>query len=308
MSRRWIVLLAVAISLGMGSPFVWAATLKVNCDRHQTISSALQVITASNPQGPNTIQVSGSCKENVLVQSLDRVTLITNNGASISDGSGGTMSVVLVRDSRSITVQGLRIEGGAGGLICSLGSVCYVNNNTIQSSSGNGITVNYGSTAVLSGNLIQNNAAVGLQINFDSRAISVGDSFQGNPGAAVRVLASYFFCNGSMIQNNGSNDNPAGIVGLEGARLRFGGCTISNNLGDGVLLVNAAEGRFTPGNVITGNAGSGVSLRDLAFADFNTNNITGNLSDTDVLCAPQYSATRGATTDIGGGTTNCVEP
>jgi len=50
-------------------------------------------------------------------------------------------------------------------------------------------------------------------------------------------------------------------------------------------------------------------VRDLSFAFFSSgNSITGNLGGTDVLCSPQFSATRGALTNIGGGTTNCVEP
>jgi hypothetical protein len=57
-----------------------------------------------------------------------------------------------------------------------------------------------------------------------------------------------------------------------------------------------------------GNGSNGVVVRDLSFAKFSTSNVTGNLSGTDVNCKPQFPATRGALTDIGGGTTNCVEP
>jgi hypothetical protein len=35
--------------------------------------------------------------------------------------------------------------------------------------------------------------------------------------------------------------------------------------------------------------------------------ITGNHGAFDVVCQPQFSATRGARVNIGGGTTNCVE-
>ena len=59
---------------------------------------------------------------------------------------------------------------------------------------------------------------------------------------------------------------------------------------------------------VTGNGDSGVVVRDLSFAGFSASNVTGNLSGTDVICQPQFPATRGALTDIGGGTTNCVEP
>jgi hypothetical protein len=63
------------------------------------------------------------------------------------------------------------------------------------------------------------------------------------------------------------------------------------------------------GNVVTGNGGNGVFLRDLSFGFMGVGGatITGN-GDLDVNCAAQFPATRGALTDIGGGTTNCVEP
>ncbi len=86
--------------------------------------------------------------------------------------------------------------------------------------------------------------------------------------------------------------------------------TISDNNGDGVWLEAGSTASFEQsitGNVITGNGGNGVSVNDLSFAGFSgTNNVSGNLTQPDVACFPQYSATRGAGTV--GGTTNCTEP
>ena len=48
-----------------------------------------------------------------MVQSMDRLTLITNNGASITDRSNGTLAVVDIEDSHSVTLQGFTINGGA---------------------------------------------------------------------------------------------------------------------------------------------------------------------------------------------------
>jgi hypothetical protein len=61
--------------------------------------------------------------------------------------------------------------------------------------------------------------------------------------------------------------------------------------------------------VITGNGAPGAGIEDLSFADFAPGNvITGNASPFDVACLPQFSATRGALTNVGGGSTNCTEP
>jgi hypothetical protein len=60
------------------------------------------------------------------------------------------------------------------------------------------------------------------------------------------------------------------------------------------------------GPTITGNAGNGVHLEDGSFAGFVAASITGNLSGTDVDCAPQFPITRFV--ERTGGITNCVEP
>ena len=69
------------------------------------------------------------------------------------------------------------------------------------------------------------------------------------------------------------------------------------------------EGKLeADGNTITGNRQYGLCLFDLSFANFDAgNNITGNNQRggaLDVACFTQYTATRGALTNIGGGTTN----
>jgi hypothetical protein len=75
-----------------------------------TISSAVKRL---NPEGPNTVMVSGSCQENVVIQGFDRLTLIANSGASINDASGGSAIVVDIADSQRITIQGFTINGTA---------------------------------------------------------------------------------------------------------------------------------------------------------------------------------------------------
>ena len=81
------------------------------------------------------------------------------------------------------------------------------------------------------------------------------------------------------------------------------------------VLDAGSEVRFlvdTTGTLITRNGGNGVMINDLSFASFEGpgNNISGNTTQPDVVCNPQFSAERRAlpTSNIGGGTTNCTEP
>src|SRR5258708_7408106 len=66
-----------------------------------------------------------------------------------------------------------------------------------------------------------------------------------------------------------------------------------------------------PAVPITNNRGEVFVIKALPFATSQKGVPTGvksNRGGTDVLGSPQSPATRGALTNIGGGTTNCVEP
>jgi hypothetical protein len=289
-----------------------AANLRVNCGGRSeealpTINSAVRLL---DPGALNTVTVSGSCHENILIQGFDRLTLITTTGATINDASGGQSPVVNIVDSRRVNLQGFTIRGGADGVLCNVASVCSLTGNTVEGATGQeGVGAFAGSRVFLYGNTIQNNGQRALTVANDSRVGSEYDTFKGNGDIGVFAISgSSFITIGSIIQNNGSD----GIVVTDHSTARLISVTISGNAGNGVTLENAGEARFesVAGAVtVTANGGSGVSLRDLSFGFFFAGtSITGNLGGTDVVCAPQFSATRGALTNVGGGKTNCVEP
>ena len=276
-----------------------ASNLTVNCAKKETISKALKLLISTNPQGPNRITVSGDCNENLAIQGMDRLTLITAKGASITDGSGGSSTVIDIEDSHSITVQGFTVNGGNGGVNCGSASVCYLTGNTIQDGAGNGLFISGGSNAFLESNVIQNNGGRGSIVIGRSQLSSSNDVFQGNAEQGVDVGS------GSHFQTSNSNflNNAIGIrVGTGTAQLGAG--MISGNVSDGVRLLGNASVAFV-GPTITGNGGVGVHLEDGSFAGFVAANVTDNLSGLDVECAPQFPITRFV--ERTGGVTNCVE-
>jgi hypothetical protein len=137
--------------------------------------------------------------------------------------------------------------------------------------------------------LIQNNAFNGVLAQFDS----------------------YFETDSSDVIQNNSAD---GVSLLLNSSLRIIGAKITGNAGNGVRVDQNSAARigFVAGsspNVITGNGGNGVYVADLSFVRFTPeNNITSNVTQPDVACHQQFSATRGALVNIGGGITNCAEP
>jgi parallel beta helix pectate lyase-like protein len=271
----------------------------VNCDKHESISEVLRLLAKTNPQGPNTITVSGSCKGNFVIKSMDRLTLITSNGASITDRSNGSLAVVDVEDSRSVTLQGFTINGGAAGASCGTASICYLTGNTIQAA---GVSVNSGSRAFLESNVIRNRGGRGSTVIGNSLMFSSNDVFQDNGNQGVAVIGgSHFEASNSTFLNN-----DVGVEGFLNSTIRLNGGTISGSVGDGVILLGGAQASFGGGMTITANGGSGIHLEDGSFAVFLGSTVTGNLSGTDVECAPQFPITRFVAGT--GGITNCREP
>ena len=284
--------------MGAASQYAQAANLNVNCDKHEDIGKALRVLASANPHGPNMINVSGVCRGNFVIQRMDRLTLITKNGASLTDRSGGTLPVVDIEDSEKVTLQGFIINGADGGIgiLCNAASLCYLTGNTIQGPGHFGVNVVKGSRAFLESNVIQNWGR-GAFIDSGAQVFSSNDVFQSNGGSALVVLnGAYFESLNSRFDNNG--------VGIDaGGTLTLNGGTISGNSSDGIRLLSGKAAFVGP--TITGNGGVGVHLEDGAFAGFLAASITGNVG-LDVDCEPQFPITRFI--DRTGAITNCVEP
>src|SRR5271169_5653703 len=93
---RYVFASIVLLSVGSVAQ---ALTLSVNCGSKEALTSigaALKALQRFEFGGPATINVSGACHENVVIQSIDRLTLNAAPGASISDQSGGNLSTVTI--------------------------------------------------------------------------------------------------------------------------------------------------------------------------------------------------------------------
>ena len=152
--------LFLLMAIGVAGQHALAATYNVNCDKHEHIGKVLRVLANADPHGPNTINVTGVCRGNFVIQGMDRLRLMTKNGASLTDRSGGTLPVVDIEDSQRVTLQGFTINGGAQGVLCNTASLCYLTGNTIQGPGRFGINVIEGSRAFLESNVIEGWGAV----------------------------------------------------------------------------------------------------------------------------------------------------
>lgn len=311
MSRLKVVLsLSLPLVLLMSASTVRAATLYVNCSGKvglTSIGAALKALQYSEGHGSSTINVSGACHENLVIQSLDRLTLNAINGASVSDASGGSLDVILIQDSRDVSVNGFTIYAGSGananGVDCSEYSLCRLSGNVIQGAGNGGVAVFGVSNATLDGDTLQNNGSAGLLVRTGSTVRSGG---QGRPITARNNsqginLARDTIAAIAVVITNNSN---VGALAQFNSTMDLTG-SISGNGSAGVLIREASVARL--GATISGNVGPGVLIQDLSMVTFTGGTVTGNNSEgTDVVCNPQYSATRGVADT--GAKTNCVEP
>jgi hypothetical protein len=273
----------------------------------QTLGNFLAHLT---PSSPHTIRVLGTCHENITVTGFNRLTLLAAPGASINDASGGVQAGVTVLGASTFDFEGFTVNGGGGQgvLICAEYSTCTFAGNIFQGSPGDGVGI-VRSNAIFTGDVMQNNAARGLAVVNSASALLVQVTLQGNGAAGAVISGSNFTAVSTTAQNNGGQ----GLRVSRHATVRLFDCLITGNGGSGIFADASSEVDVsfpsTTGTIITNNGGFGVRLGDLSFASFaQGNSVTGNHAGTDVVCQPQFSATRGALTNINGGTTNCVEP
>jgi len=309
------VSLCLPVVLIVAASTVRATTLSVNCAAKEglhSIGAALKVLQNGEGHEPSTVNVSGVCHENVVIRSLDRLTLNATNGASVSDASGGKQDVIAVYDSRDVAINGFAINAGsdgvsgANGISCNDWSACRLALNVIQGAgSGAGFAVYQASEATVDGDTFQNNG-VGLIANSGTKVRAGGQArpiTSRNNGRGLQLTRLSF----AFILANLNNNTELGVRLAFHSTLDLISGSISQNGSAGAYVAEGSAARFTS-TTINANAGPGVLVQDLSMVTFNGATVTGNGGGTDVVCNQQFSATRGALSDIGGGTTNCVEP
>jgi len=263
------------------------------------------------PSSSHTIRVSGTCHENITITGFNRLTLLAAPGASINDASGGVNSAVTVLGASTFDFEGFTVNGGGpqGALICAEYSTCTFAGNVFQGSPGDGVGI-VRSNAIFVGDVMQNNAFRGLAVVNSASALLQGVTLQGNSAAGAAVVSG---SNLTAVSSTSQNNGGQGLFASAHATVRLFDCLITGNGLSGIRAEAASEVSLAPasttGTIITNNGVFGVNLLDLSFGGVGPgNNLTGNLAGLDVQCVPQFSATRGALTNINGGITNCVEP
>lgn len=276
-----------------------AATVSVNCNlashRNGMIGKVLQTL---NPQVPNTVNITGKCKENVTIYQFDRLSLVAAPSAVIEDASGGQQDVILIWDSGRVSIQGFTISGGSNGISCGEGSFCTLRGNTIEGGVSAGVVINH-SQGDLSDDIVQD-TGFGLDIEY-STVYASGLTLRQNSQAGIYSQGMVMNANNlNILDNAGEGIN----VGMN-SNVFLMDSTVSNNAGDGIGVFGHSYA-FLMHVTDTNNGVSGVAIGDLSLADFySSGTFVGN--QTDIGCWGQYSAA-GTILAVTYGTTNCPVP
>ena len=214
-----------------------ATTHTVDCNAGEKIQDKLALVKPGD-----TIQVSGTCSENVSVLSeVVRVTL---------DGQGKTViqapakgDGIIIR-GREITVKGFTITGGRDGIHLSgvaAGASANIVGNTIRKTGRHGIHLDHSSVGRIAGNMIEDVHAIGIDVA---------------EGSVVRIgyLLRPLGPGPNTIRNAGEH----GILVARGSSARIVGNTIENNKGSGVVVTRNSQADIF-GNSISGNGGNGIT-------------------------------------------------
>ena len=288
-SARTSILLGALCLASISSPAL-AETKKRTCGSNpgHTLQHFLNEL---NPG--DTLVVSGTCNENVVLGEGARNLTIQGAGGATINGSGNPSAPAVQIRGRGITIKGFTIIGGRHGVQIQRSGSATIDTNTIRNASGHGVLVNDNSFARIVDNTIEHNAQNGIcvcehasaEIGFrgDFATQASPNVVRSNGGFGIHVSdASY----AEIESNTVSLNINAGIAITDGSSARIGfqsgfvgtfsnANTVELNGNRGIVISRSSTARVV-GNIIRNNTGDGVGVVRVAQADVASNNIDGN--------------------------------
>jgi hypothetical protein len=272
--------------------------------RVKTIADGLKLVGALHPA---VLLVSGTCHENVVIQGLNGITLQGNPKATIDGGSDPNFGAVEISGSINIALNNLTVTGSGQGVGCLGVSYCILTRVTVENSLGDGADVQAGARLEIFDSVVQNNANAGLGVS--GVAAFFGGAITGNGANGVALRNGGFFATlpGNLIATVTIRNNAGNGIGTAlHNTIILNSAIVSGNAVDGVTLQMGSTLDMFASN-ITNNRGHQVRIGDLSvarFSGFQSNTVTG-ANFPDVVCDPQFSATRQLAANAVGATTNC---
>jgi parallel beta-helix repeat protein len=232
-----------------------------------TIQSAIGSVTLPY----TTINVSGTCDENLFISELKDYLSITGpatiNGVTPPYNPINPNPPVIQTIGKGIRIKDLTINSteGQDGIQVIRGGTAFIENNTIQGSGRSGIVVAMSSFAHIIGNTIQSNFADGIMV-VDNSTARIGVRNHDETTATPNTIQG----------------NEYGVTVVRSSSALIVGNTISGNTYDGIRIAKVSQADIS-NNTINGNGrygilvtqNSGVNLgRDTGDTIFDSPNTT----------------------------------
>lgn len=237
-------LLAIAGTVLYGSG-ASAATFKVHCGSGPSIQDRLD----RNASGGDTIEVSGTCVENVVIN-VPGLSLVAQPGAQIVAADPNS-PVVTVQAPR-VRIIGFTISGGFDGIRVRNSGSAIISDNTVENNYREGVNVVGSSHAQIEGNKIRHNG-------FDSNGNPV------NRGHGIFVGQS---SNAVIVSNEIDGNGDIGVRVADASAARLNDNDVTDNQNDGIdVTLNSSVRLSDPStspaaaNRINGNGGFGWRCR-----------------------------------------------
>lgn len=256
-------------------------TTKVHCERGDTINAALSRI---DKQGPNTLLVYGTCRENVVVESFEELSIIGQPATLLPSVETPGSYTIAARASRLVRIDGLTINAGAAaGILFDSCLSCELRNSQVVAKGVALLALNSGSTAVRSSTLMTTAMAGSCVGVWSGANLSVEDSVIDGAstqwpapwsGVMVGEQAGAHIRGTSVVKGfaEGIAVSAAGFVGLEAT------ATIEDNFYVGVFVETA--GRFWTYGTIRNNgaawSGGGIHVEPGGWMGLRGGEVTGN--------------------------------
>jgi hypothetical protein len=232
--------LLLACSFLLLSSFAFAASAVVDCSgatpgAFTSIHDALASLPAA---GPNSISVTGTCHENVVMAGRTDLNISGNPSATVVPGNANG-HLLAIDASQRVGIQNITFDGGHGAIVSNNSQVEFLN-VIIQNSLGIGLTT-IDSLVHIADSTVKASARSGISVGggtFYVDSAETGTTVTANGRTGISVLT------GHLILNGGDEVTP----GTENV--------ISNNAGVGVAIANSAEADINGDNRIVGNQGA----------------------------------------------------
>jgi hypothetical protein len=234
------VLFICLLAALLPSSLAFAAGATVDCSgatpgAFTTITAALASLPAA---GPNSISVTGTCHENVVMSGRTDLTIFGNPTATVVPGNANGHLLAIFASQR-VGIQNITFDGGRGALINDNSRVDFTS-VTIQNSLGIGLT------------------------SIDSLVHIADSTVKASTRSGISVGGGTFYVDSDVTGTTVTNNGRTGISVLTGHLILNGGDevtpgtenVISNNTGVGVAVANSAEADISGDNRIIGNQGA----------------------------------------------------